>query len=181
MKKKSTKYYTLLLLVLMFAAPGIAAYIFYQHPGWLGATKVNRGTLLKPAVTLPVLDAQKKWRIILWIPGTCDAACLQQLDTLARIRLALGRKLYQVDQWLVIGPQTPPLEQETKATIKELDFQVAQLSADELKAQKILYAESKVFLADPNNYLILSYPPLVNPDDVYRDLKLLLNTTEKNG
>lgn len=37
------------------------------------------------------------------------------------------------------------------------------------------------FLADPNNYLILSYSPQVNPDDVYKDLKLLLNTTENKG
>ncbi len=60
MKKKSNKYYVLLLLIITFAAPGVAAYLFYQHPGWLGMTKVNRGALLNPPVALNQLDSQKK-------------------------------------------------------------------------------------------------------------------------
>lgn len=177
MKKQSTKYYVLLLLMAMFAAPGIAAYIFYQHPGWLSSAKINKGILLDPPIALHVLGGQAKWSIVYWAPNACDTHCLNQLDTLARVRLALGRKLYQVDQWLILGDKTPPLSPEAKSTLKELGFQVTQWSA----GNGTLSSEAKVFLADPNNYLILSYPLLVNPDDVYKDLKLLINTTEKNG
>ncbi|MBI2784888.1 MAG: hypothetical protein HYX60_00690 [Legionella longbeachae] len=181
MKKKLSKYYILLLLVVMFAAPGIAAYVFYQHPSWLAATKVNKGTLLNPPVALDSLSGKSKWRIIFWSPSLCDKACLQQLDVLARIRLALGRKLYQVDQWLILGDKAPPLSEKTKSLLKEMDFQVAQLSAAEVNAKGTLFSEAKVFLADSGNYLILSYSPQVNPDDVYKDLKLLLNTTENKS
>lgn len=181
MKKQFTRYYVVLLLIAMFAAPGIAAYILFQHPGWLGSAKINKGTLLNPPVVLAQLEGKAKWRVVFWAPEACDSLCLKQLDTLARMRLALGRKLYQVDQLLVLGDKAAPLSDTAKATLKEIDFHVTQLPAAAVLAQGALFSEAKVFLADPNNYLILSYSPSVNPDDVYKDLKLLLNTTEKNG
>lgn len=181
MKTQSNKLCVLLLLVAVFAAPGIAAYVFYQHPGWLGSTKVNKGVLLEPPVVLNALKGQSKWRIVFWTPTACDARCLKQLDTLARVRLALGRKLYQVDQWLILDDQAPSLSKEAQSTIKELDFHVARLSVAEVNAMGTLFTDAKVFLADPDNYLILSYVPSGNPNDVYKDLKLLLSTTEKNG
>lgn len=182
MKKQTTKYYVLLLLLAMFAAPGIAAYIFYQHPDWLSAAKVNKGTLLNPPVLVKALEGQDKWRVVYWTPSACDADCLKQLDILARVRLALGRRLYQVDQWLILSDKAPSLSPDAQSTVKALGFQVAHLSAEDVQAEDALFSKAQVFLADPNSYLILSYPSLANPDDVYKDLKLLLNTTEnKNG
>lgn len=182
MKKKTNKYYVLLLLVLLFAAPGIAAYIVYQHPSWLSAAKVNKGDLLTPPIFLKAFDGEKKWRMVYWTPTTCATSCIKQLDTLARIRLALGRRLYQVDQWLILGENATQLSSEAKATLKELNFQVGHLSEAQVNAEATLFSQAKIFLADPDNYLILSYPSPANPDDVYKDLKLLLNTTEnKNG
>lgn len=181
MKKQVTKYYILLLLATMFAAPGITAYLFYQHPSWLGSPKVNKGTLLSPAVALNSLDAQSKWRIVFWSPDACGQACLKQLDLLARIRLALGRKLYQVDQWLILGDEASPLTNEVKSALKEQDFHVAQLSSAEIVKLTAISSDAEIFIANPDNYLILSYPAKVNPDDIYKDLKLLLNTTEKKS
>ena len=180
MKKQTTKYYILLLLIVLFAAPGITAYIFYQHPSWLGTTRINKGVLLNPPIAFNSIG-KAKWHIIFWNPGTCDKSCFKQLDTLARIRLALGRKLYQVDQWLILGDKAPSLSHEQQSILKEMDFQVMQLSAAETQSKGEVFSEAKVFLADPGNYLILSYLSQVNPEDVYKDLKLLLNTTENKG
>lgn len=47
-EKQISKHYILLLLVLIFATPGIAALMFYKHPSWLGTAKINKGTLLNP-------------------------------------------------------------------------------------------------------------------------------------
>ncbi|CAM2749624.1 Uncharacterised protein [Legionella steigerwaltii] len=181
MRKQTSKYYILLLLVVIFATPGVAAYVFFQHPSWLGSARVNKGTLLNPPVQLGALEGKSKWSIIFWSPKTCDQACVKQLDVLARIRLALGRKLYQVDQWLLISDKAPPLSQEQQSFLKDIDFKVAKLSATELVAKGTLFSKSKVFVADPGNYLILSYAPQANPEDVYKDLKLLLNTTENKS
>lgn len=181
MKKQISKYYILLLLVLIFATPGIAAWMFYKHPSWLGTATINKGTLLSPPVALNSFKEAAKWRIIFWNPSVCDKACMQQLEVLAKIRLALGRKLYQVDQWLILSNKSPALSQEQQSLLREIDFQMTKLSAAEIHAKGALFSKAKIFLADPNNYLILSYSPQVNPDDVYKDLKLLLNTTENKG
>ncbi|KTC82332.1 hypothetical protein Lche_0596 [Legionella cherrii] len=181
MRKQVSKYYILLLLVVLFAAPGIAAYLFFQHPSWLGAPRVNKGILLNPPVLLDTLEGKSKWRIIFWSPQACEQACMKQLDVLARIRLALGRKLYQVDQWLLLSDKAPPLSQEQQTYLKDIDFKVATLSVTELIAKDTLFSNAKVFVADPGNYLILRYAPQVNPEDVYKDLKLLLNTTENKS
>lgn len=182
MKKRQTKYYTLLLLVLMFIAPGFAAYIFYQHPTWLGSSTVNKGTLLNPPLALTSITGPSKWRIVYWNPGECGQDCVKQLDILARVRLALGRKLYQVDQWLMLNTEHPALAPQINDILKEHDFHVANLSATEVKQLATLPSSPRVFIVSPEDYLILSYQSGVNPDDVYKDLKLLLNTTEtKNG
>lgn len=182
MKKNLSKYYILLLLATMFAAPGIAAYFFYQHPTWLSASKVNKGTLLSPSVALKSFDGQSKWRIVFWSPDICDKACLKQLDILARVRLALGRKLYLVDQWLLLGDEPAPTNNEIKTMLKEQDLHVAQLTSDQQVKLTAVASDAKIFIVNPDNYLVLSYQSPVNPDDIYKDLKLLLNTTEtKSG
>ena len=182
MKKHLSKYYILLLLTLMFAAPGLAAYIFYQHPTWLGASTVNKGTLLSPPIVLKSLDGENKWRIIFWNPGVCEQECLKQLNVLARVRLALGRKLYQVDQWLLLGNEVSSISDNINLILKEQDFHVAQLSADDMAQLTPVASGAKIFIANPDNYLILSYPSQANPNDIYKDLKLLLNTAEhKSG
>jgi len=181
MKKQVPKYSILLILTIMFAAPGVAAYVFYRHPSWLGSTKVNKGTFINPPIVLNALDDHAKWRIVYWSPGECEKKCLQELDTLARLRLALGRKLYQVDQWLILGEQAQPFSPEVTSLLKEQDFRVVHLSSAELAQVNVLNDKAQIFLANPDNYLILSYQSPVNPDDVYKDLKLLLNTTESKS
>lgn len=182
MKKQLSKYYILLLLAIMFAAPGISAYIFYHNPSWLGASKINKGTLLSPPVVLKTLDDQSKWRIVFWNPGVCEQACLKKLNMLSRIRQALGRRLYNVDQWLILGDKVSSISDNVKVILKEQDFHVAELSPDEMSKLVTTASEPQIFIANPDNYLILSYKAQANPDDIYKDLKLLLNTAElKSG
>lgn len=180
MKKKTTKYYILSLLILVFAAPGLCAYLFFSHPTWLGESRTNKGSLLTQPVKLSSVQGQEKWRIVYWTPTNCKTACLAQLDVLARVRLALGRKLYQVDQLLVLGKegQVPTLNDAEALKVK--DFRINQLSARDTQRVKQVSEHSKIFIMNPDNYLILSYKSGVNPDDVYKDLKLLINTTESN-
>lgn len=182
MKKQYIKYITLLLLAVIFVAPGIAAYLFYKNPSWLGSSKINKGNLLSPPVALKSLDSNAKWRIIYWTPDGCDKTCLKQLNLLGRVRLAFGRKLYQVDEWLILSNKDSLLAEELKPILKEQDIHVAALSLAEMAKLENLSPHAKIFIENPDNYLILSYQPGGNPDDIYKDLKLLLNTTEiKSG
>ncbi|TAL65134.1 MAG: hypothetical protein EPN84_02050 [Legionella sp.] len=182
MKKKTSKFQILLLLTTMFAAPGLAAYLFYTHPQWLNSTStINKGSLLNPPTVLKSLDTAKKWRIVYWSPKSCGKVCLKHLDTVARSRLALGRKLYDVDQWLILGSHAKPLSPELLAQFKDQDFHTAQLSEGDQDSMSVLPPHSRVYLANPESYLILSYESRFNPNDVYKDLKILLNHEPKRG
>ncbi|RUR08362.1 hypothetical protein [Legionella sp. km772] len=176
MKKSISKYYTLLALICLFAAPGIAAYLFYSHPTWLGSARTNKGNLLSQPIELASIAKKDKWRIMLWVPNTCDSSCLKQLDMLARVRLALGRKLYLVDQLLVVDKNSISALMEKELTAR--DFMVQELSATDKQQLAPFGNEARIFIMDPERYLVLSYQSDVKPDDVYKDLKLLLTTYE---
>ncbi|CAM2827645.1 hypothetical protein [Legionella worsleiensis] len=179
MKKHVTKYFVLFLLTVMFAAPGVTAYFFYQHPSWLGSSKVNKGTLLAQPIALSQFEGESKWRLLLISPDGCKKSCLEQLNILARVRLALGRKLYQVDEWLVLDEQSSGAAEALEPLLKEQDIHVTTLPAKDMAKLASLPSDAKVFIANPDNYVILSYKTGQNPDDIYKDLKLLLSTTEQ--
>lgn len=176
MKKRTTNYFIVGLLVFIFIAPGLSAYVFYNHLSWLSGPKTNKGLLLQPAVALDSVKGNK-WRILFWEPKTCSSTCLEQLDVLARVRLALGRKLYQVEQLLLLpenAVSTLPYTKELEAK----DFKINSVSTEDASR---LGSEPAVFLMNPEHYLILKYQPGVNPEDVYKDLKTVLNAETKQG
>lgn len=180
MKRHVSQYVVIVALILIFLLPGVAAYIFYQHPQWLGRTKINKGTLLTPAVhfRFNVPSAPSKWVILFWSPSPCALTCQKQLDSLARVRLALGRKWYQVEEWLILGPDVPALSPDLLASLRNQQIHLMQLSMDQSSS---FPRNAAVFLADSRHYLILRYAAKTRPDPVYQDLKWLLNISEQQG
>lgn len=174
MKKKNSKYTILLLLAVLFAAPGLSAYLFFKHPHWLGGATLNKGKWIAPPVVLSALGETPKWRLIFWSPDSCEINCFNQLDTLARARLALGRLLYDVELCLVLGEKAPSLTAESLKQLTEKDIRLVQLTQRNDELKRVLSSNTKVLLANKENHLILSYKTEVNPDDVYQDLKRLL-------
>lgn len=175
------KYWILLLLALVFMAPGLAAYLYYQHPAWLRATTTNRGELLQSPVLLTALKGKAKWHLILWQPGDCRLSCLKQLDKLARIRLALGRRLYEVEQWLVLTDDSKRLPKTLVSSLQDQDIHVLPLSKEQRQNLTILGSKSQLFIANSANYLILSYEATADPGDIFHDLKQLLTSAKKGG
>lgn len=109
----------LLLVVAVFAAPVVAAYLFYYvWPPRPAAT--NYGELIAP-VTLsggvlsdldgrpvPLSSLRGKWLLVHAAPAPCAAACRRQLSVLSRVRLLQGREQDRVRVlWLVTGVKTP--------------------------------------------------------------------------
>ena len=203
-------YIVLFILGAVFAAPGIAAYLFYLHPQWLSSTTTNKGVFLDPpvllahrderdgalhpkaldfdahntgkhAVTAKVLDvsAGPKWRLVLWSPTACEQRCLDQLDKLARIRLALGRHLYEVEPQLLIADNAEPLSPGLVSALQEQDIHVLRFPIEAQKRVPVLKSRLEIFIANPDNYLVLAYLPTVKPGDIFHDIKQLLNTTDK--
>jgi hypothetical protein len=174
MKKTRHNYFILLLLTLVFAAPGITAYLCYQHPKWLGAS-TNKGKLIVPPVLFPSLEEGKeKWRLILWNPHSCEDTCLQQLDKLARIRLALGRHWYDVEQWLVLQSGN-----QLSHSLPKQDIHVFSLAENAHAALSVLKDQPEVFIANPKGQLILAYTMIADSADIYHDLKQLIVVNDR--
>lgn len=173
-------YLILIPLFLLFVAPGICAYLFYLNPHWLGTATTNKGRLLNPPVVLNALGKKDKpkWRLILWSPHACEERCLQQMDKLARIRLALGRRLYEVEQFVVLNGNQA-LTNDFSTLMKEQDIHLMRLPQNNVK--EVLTGKEEFFIANPDGFLILAYKTDVNPADIYHDLKHLLNTSEKKS
>lgn len=188
MKILSRNSAVLLVLAMVFLAPGLAAFYFYKNPQWLHGSPTNQGEFVSPPVLLPSLiksiDSKKmlsiapKWHLVLWSPGDCDAACRKPLDQFAQIRLALGRHFYEVDATLLIGGPNHSMPRHLLDTEYNQAVDVVHLASDELRVLLACSKESRIFIANPDGFLVLSYAVNAKPDDVYHDLKQLLTTTQ---
>jgi hypothetical protein len=168
-------YLILLLLALIFAAPGITAYTSYLHPQWFLVNTTNKGELLNPPLLFAdIADSKPNWRLIYWYPDNCQAACLQEVDRLARIRLALGRHLYEVDEWLVVAKESQQIEKTMEKTLHEHDIHMMRISSARVKSLPVFGNKPKIFIANSNGYLVLAYKENTKPQDIYQDLKQLL-------
>lgn len=167
-------YVILLLLVFLFSAPGLSAYFLYFHPHWLSGATTNKGQFIRPPLVMNALNADSKWRLILWRPAACDASCMTQLDKLARIRVALGRRLYDVDACLMQGAQVGPVSSAVATLMHAHGMQTFMLSKAESSRLSGLYSQPQLFIANPDRYLVLAYPVSAEPDDLFRDIKQLL-------
>lgn len=177
MKILNRNYLVLLLLATIFACPGIAAYMLYNHPHWLAAAPTNKGQLLSPPLLITNIKEPAKWRLIVWNPGNCDLVCRQQIDKLGRIRLALGRRLYDVDELLLISPETAELPAPLLTALKDQDVKLVRV--DPAVHQPSLPDHPRVYIGNSTNYLVLAYELNTKPADIFHDLQQLLSSTAK--
>lgn len=175
MKRFYRAYLIPMALVLIFTAPGILAYVFYQHPAWyLRATKTNKGTLLAPPLLVSPSKKSAKWRMLFWSPQVCSATCMAHLEQLARVRLAFGRRLYDIEVGVLLKAEAPVLSAANAALLKQADIRVFRL--DRSMLQGSLPPVSRIYLENPSGYLILAYSPKTASSDIFYDMKHLFNT-----
>lgn len=172
MKLSLRKYAMLLTLAMLFLAPGLGALYCYQHPGILSAVKTNQGALLSPPVRVSQLQQINKWRLVLWSPRVCDQTCMRQLDQLARTRLALGRRLYEVDLWLLQPSTAQKPSSVLKTWLSDNDVHMNTISSKQMSS---LSKTPQYYIMDPENYLILAYAMQTKPHAIYHDMKQLLS------
>lgn len=174
MIKLHKNYLALMILVVMFVLPGVLAYFFYCHPTWLGGVETNRGTLLKPPVLFSKFKQNEKWRIAYYSPSICDTTCLGNLDKLARVRLALGRHLYNVDVYLLMDAKTQDLTEKQTKILEELGVNMLKFTPNDSQDKKVFDNVPVFYLVSPENYIILSYTANTQPDDIFQDIKKLV-------
>jgi hypothetical protein len=173
-KMNAKRKYTIWLLIFIFSLPMFIAYQLAQHPDWVGkANTTNYGDWVKPGVMWkPKALNNRDWQLVYWDNGICDKDCFNTLNQLAKIRLAMGRKLYQMNIWLMIPNEEVLSSKEIKSLHKQ-DIQLAY--ADKVTQEEWkLFASHPIVLFSPEKQALLMYESNPNSKKMYHDLQLLI-------
>jgi cytochrome oxidase Cu insertion factor (SCO1/SenC/PrrC family) len=176
------------LVVLLFAAPVLVAFLLAQL-GWSPVGTRNNGTLLAPPQDFNAVRATTAsgaavawntaagvWHVVMPVPPACGAPCATQLDALARFWTGLGRQAARV-QVLVAGEADAALLAMQPRFPQAL---LVQLAPDELPhptpapANDPRIAAVPVYLVDPNGYLVMRYDAGSDLTGLRKDLARLL-------
>lgn len=180
-------------LAALFFVPVVAAFwLYYGVPGWRPGGAANRGSLIDPAVPLPVLafagtDGQPiagdplrdRWTLLFIGAASCDARCRHALYLTRQTRLALGKDAERVRRvFLATGPCCP----ETALAAEHPDLLVAIPTRAQLDAVTRLIPHSDAapmdptgtYIVDPLGNLMMSYAVDASDKALLDDLKRLL-------
>ncbi|GIX35994.1 MAG: hypothetical protein KatS3mg126_1773 [Lysobacteraceae bacterium] len=167
---------TLGLVAAAFLAPFLIAAAL-RFGGWQPHQTRNYGFLLDPPQPMSAVVArsatdgrvwvfentEQAWTLLARIPPHCGVECRALLETLQRVRTALGRHAGRLHPFAIDPPPAglawPVLHLE--GTLPEA------LSAAPARLPE-------VWLVDPHGYLVLRYPEGFDPNGLRRDLSRLI-------
>lgn len=178
-------------MVLLFAAPVVAAWVFYLNPVLLPAGRTNHGALIAPVIPLPgdrvvraasgePLDWEaldRRWTLVLVAGPTCAEQCLARVDALRRIRLALGEPGLEVQRLLLLAGAPVPAPEAEAIARQFTGMHVATLGTNDL-AGLGEDALGRIYLRDPMGHLMMRYAPDAPAQDTLEDMETLLKATK---
>lgn len=166
-------YLTLMFLVMVFTIPGVAAYIVYTHPSLLGEKPTNHGKFVDPPVLVQQLSKSKKWHLAYYSKKNCALDCMGSIDKLARIRLALGRHLYDVDGYLFLSGSAKDLTQKQENILRDINVFALKFSSHNSEDLNI-FGNDAYFIINPDGYVVLAFGRENTSEDIFQDLKKLV-------
>lgn len=181
------------MLVAVFFAPLLVAFVLYYAGGWRPAGSTNHGDLIDPPRPLPTASLNSpqgqalppemlhgKWTLIYIAASQCDSRCREALTLMRQTRLALNDDLLRVQRLLLATE--PCCEQ---AYLDEQHPGLITARADDAAGKAFvavfpLYDHQpveqagRIYLVDPLGNLMMSYAPDAQPRGLLEDLKKLL-------
>lgn len=164
MDKRNRNRLVLVVIVLVFAAPIVTAFVL-NAAGWRPAQTRNSGTLVEPpadvsaakvtladGAALQWRDPQWHWTLLALANGNCADACQTRLAELVRLRITLGRNAERL-RIVYIGAAPPAAELGALAPLqaaRDEDGRFAAYSPGEPGALALA-------LVDPNGLLMMHY------------------------
>jgi cytochrome oxidase Cu insertion factor (SCO1/SenC/PrrC family) len=182
----------IVVLILLFAAPLLAAWLLY-FLGIHRAGAASHGELITPPRPLPDVmlidpmaspqDADEhlhgKWTLLYVHPGECETDCAGYLYRMRQIRLVLGQNAHRLQRvWItdVNGRNLrSQLEEYRGQLVLDLDGPGSRL----IEALKISPADNPLqsghlYLIDPLGNLLMRYSPATDPGGIIKDLRRLM-------
>lgn len=163
-KISKSQWVVLLGLACIFILPAPTAYWCYLHPAVCVGKPTNQGQLLSPPVRVSGLTALKKWRLVYLAEVSCGATCFSALEQLAKVRLALGRRAYDLNVALVTQAA---LSTQAKAMLQDEGIE---LLHDFPKALE----HAPVWIVNPDGFAVMSYVDANRTQDIFHDLQQLI-------
>ena len=176
-------------LLLVFAAPVLAAYGYY----YFGPTTAGRsyGELLAvgplPDVSLPRDNEppmawsalRGKWLLVMVDGGDCPASCRDKLYRIRQIRLALGKDQDRLDRvWLLSDGQPRPDDLPGEYAGTRIFRAQGSPLLSALPEPEGVSSRDEFWLVDPLGNLVLRYPREFDPKRVIKDLERLLKVSQ---
>jgi cytochrome oxidase Cu insertion factor (SCO1/SenC/PrrC family) len=193
--------FTVLLVLLAFAAPMLLAWLVLQNEAWRPGGSAARGTLVRPARPLPSLAMRRldgsplsadelrgRWTLVYITGSVCSDACRKGLYYTRQIRLAVGKDTPRV-QRLLLFTDTPTTA--GAGALRQLlsdhpDLIVATASGEALdtllKPFRLAPGEDvvslhRIYMLDPVGNLMMYYEPGAEPKGILKDLERLLKAS----
>jgi hypothetical protein len=192
----------LYVLVLVFFAPLLLAFLVYYGSNWRPLGHTNHGALIVPArplapLALPMISpapshpsqppplAQEssadsawlrgKWSLIYIGEGRCDDACRRTLYFMRQTQLSLGSLIPRVQRaWLATDQCCDPAaDTEMNPPLLEMDAQ-GEAATAWLTQFPADHRNSTIFIVDPRGNLMMRYDSSADPKGLREDLKKLL-------
>ncbi len=163
-------------IALLFVAPILLAIYFLDKE----KPSKNHGDLIQPPIKVSdneiLADFEKVWTIVYQHSGACDKKCTDMLEEIYRIRLTRGHKKDQIKLLVLhldgsdikIPERFAIIEQRSYPSNGVLDTLFKKLSPTSLGNGNGLY------IIAPEGFLMMSYPKDFTPQDVIKDLSLML-------
>jgi cytochrome oxidase Cu insertion factor (SCO1/SenC/PrrC family) len=179
------------ILIGVFFAPLILAFILYYGLGVRPPGSTNKGDLIQPAVPLPevtlpgVADQnlpanflRGKWSMVFIGDGACDNRCREALTLMRQTRLALNDDMTRVQRvFLVTGNccNSNYLDQEQRGLLLgRIDTPEGQTLLETFPDGAAAVSHGRIYLVDPLGNLMMKYEPNAPQKALLDDMKKLL-------
>lgn len=188
----------LLLLLLLFVAPVLGAYLlyFWAPKDWQPEGRTNQGHLLTPARSVEALSLHdvagqrvdhtvflEKWTLLLVGPSACDETCQKALYDTRQVRTALGKNTLRVQRVFVATDRGRVDELSSRFGQEHPDLRLLVAEGAEVYAiDRQFSADGRgplnqaydIYLLDPHGNWLMYYTPQDPAKGLLKDLKKLL-------
>ena len=174
----------------LFLVPVIAAWFLYSGRTGVDPGPGAHGVLADPPVELgdielpPGGDAGAearltgRWTFLYLEQQECGAACEEALIRMRQVRLALGKDASRVQRVFLPAVEGPDYGRAAQAFPGMVVLPAGTPGRGELIERIGSRQAGEVLLVDPLGNLVLSYPPGLDPDGLFRDAKHLLRLSK---
>lgn len=194
-KMRLPKQLTLWLVLGVFIAPFIIGLVYFIQITQKSFATTQRGEFVSPTINLSQMpfylekdipltfeSLKGRWVFTFITDNKCSQACIDTLYAMNQIRLALGKKTPQLTNLILFVEDEKnaiPITSQEKSLFPTVRF--ATLSKNDYNSLLVQLpftlqplSKGRLYLIDPQGYLMMSYNFNTNPSSILKDLKKII-------